>query len=165
MTAEDTLSYDLLFNQNPLPMYVCDVDNLAMLDVNIAAVRFYGYSRSEFLRMTLLDFRPSEERSPLLEALEKFKKTGSHCGIWRHAKKDGTIVSVEVNAALVPFQGRRAAIVVVRYLMHPVQTLHSLEKPDLIRLIAQQSQAIATLEAIVVKLIKEQSDPPPSGHA
>ena len=165
MNAEDTLSYDVLFTLNPLPMYLVDVDSLAMLDVNTAATRFYGYSRNEFLNMTLLDFRPEQEREPLLATLAEFKDTGSHCGIWQHTKKDGTVVSVEVNAALLTFRDRRTGLVVIRHLLYPVQTLHGFEKPELIRLIAQQSQAIAKLESMVVKLLKGQSNSGPSGHA
>src|SRR6267378_2551759 len=94
-TAE-TESYRLLFEKNPLPMWVFDLETLRFLDVNDAAVQKYGYSRSEFLAMTLGNVGPREDISRLREALATLKPTDRMIGIWPHRKKDGTFFDVEV---------------------------------------------------------------------
>src|SRR5437870_10365185 len=84
--------YRVLFDGNPCPMYVCDEETLNFLAVNDAAVRHYGYSREEFLSMKVTEIRPAKEIPALLEQFAK--NTGSHdlAGIWKHQKKDGTII-------------------------------------------------------------------------
>src|SRR5439155_1489695 len=83
-------SYRLLFEKNPLPMWVFDLESLRFLDVNDAAVQKYGYSRSEFLAMTLGDIGPKEDVPRLREALGSLKPTDRMIGICRDRKKDGT---------------------------------------------------------------------------
>src|SRR3954471_16487140 len=58
-TGQDK-QYALLFEQHPQPMFVCDRETSRFLTVNEAAIRLYGFSREEFLRLTLLDIRPPE---------------------------------------------------------------------------------------------------------
>ena len=50
--------YGMLFGSNPQPMWLFDIDTLVFLDVNEAAIRHYGYSRDEFLAMTIMDILP-----------------------------------------------------------------------------------------------------------
>lgn len=73
-------------------MWVFDPETLSFLAVNDAAVRHYGYTREEFLSMTLRDIRPPEEIPRLLDAHSKTKKKLGAVGIWRHRKKDGTLI-------------------------------------------------------------------------
>jgi len=103
--------YRLLFESNPCPMYVCDEKSLAFIAVNDAAIDRYGYTREEFLSMTLLDIRPTEEVSHLLSYLAQ--PTGLHdaAGEWKHRKKDGTIIDVDVNWHKLDFAGRAAYLV------------------------------------------------------
>jgi PAS domain S-box-containing protein len=104
--------YRLLFKQSPMPMWVYDAETLAFLAVNEAAVRHYGYSRDEFLAMTIAEIRPREEVEALLADLEQ--GIGSPVpGTWRHRKKDGTTIDVEITAGRVVFAGRDAALVLV----------------------------------------------------
>ena len=63
--------YRMLFERNPHPMWICDVETHAFLEVNDAAVAHYGYSREEFLQMTKDDIRPPEDVPGLLSALSK----------------------------------------------------------------------------------------------
>ena len=51
----------------PYPMWIYDLESLAFLDVNAAAIETYGFSREEFLKMTLLDIRPSEDVPKFLQ--------------------------------------------------------------------------------------------------
>ena len=104
--------YRLLFEANPLPMWVYDARTLGFVAVNEAAVRHYGYTRQEFLEMTISDIRPREDVDALLADLQARGGPGSPApGTWRHRKKDGTIIDVEITAGKVMFEGRAAALV------------------------------------------------------
>lgn len=63
------VQYRLLFDANPVPMWVFECSTLRFLAVNEAAVRQYGFSRDEFLGMTLADIRPSEDLPRLLASV------------------------------------------------------------------------------------------------
>src|SRR5207302_74970 len=80
------------------------------LDVNDAAVEKYGYSRSEFLSMTLEDIRLQEDAPRLREALRVLKPNDRMIGLWRHRKKDGTTFDVEVLSSEVTILTRRARL-------------------------------------------------------
>jgi len=81
--------YRLLFESNPQAMWVFDLATLKFLAVNNAAVRHYGYSRAEFLDMTIKDIRPAED-VPLLEKFLISDSEGvENAGEWRHQKKTG----------------------------------------------------------------------------
>jgi two-component system, cell cycle sensor histidine kinase and response regulator CckA len=117
--------YRLLFEQNPLPMWVYDAETLAFLAVNDAAIRHYGYARAEFLGMAITEIRPREDVDDLLADLEARGGPGStNPGTWRHQKKDGTLIDVEITAGRVIFEGRPAALV----LAHDVSERRRLER-------------------------------------
>ncbi|MDX6383501.1 MAG: hypothetical protein QOK48_1074 [Blastocatellia bacterium] len=103
--------YRILFESNPCPMYVCAEDNLQFLAVNEAAVLHYGYSREEFLGMAVLDIRPAEDVAPLLDYLAANPQRSDQGGRWKHRKKDGSIIDVEVNWQKLDFAGRAAYMV------------------------------------------------------
>jgi len=99
-----------LFEHNPCPMFVYDGETLAYLAVNDAALQQYGYSRDEFLRMTLKDIRPPEDVPALLECLAQARPQFERRGVWRHCKKDGTVIEVDIGAHALDFGGRPAWI-------------------------------------------------------
>ncbi|MBI2318299.1 MAG: PAS domain S-box protein, partial [Betaproteobacteria bacterium] len=115
--AEETLRegeerYRRMFDANPEPMWVYDVETLAFLAVNDAAVAHYGWPREQFLAMTIADLRPAEDTPALLEYVsadsgKAFLKNESE----RHHQKDGTPIDVEITSHLIDFDGRRARIV------------------------------------------------------
>jgi PAS domain S-box-containing protein len=88
--------YRLLFDANPLPMWVYDIETLAFVAVNDAAIKHYGYSRAEFLGMRITDIRPDEEVPKLLAAARAPNSPEFDGGVWQHRTKDGRIISVEV---------------------------------------------------------------------
>jgi len=113
--AEDALSvseahYRLLFERNPAPLWVYDVETLAFLAVNEAAVRHYGYSREEFLGLTLEHIRPAEDVPRLRHQVAKLEEGFVEAGEWRHRKKDGTIIDVDITRHTLTFAGRPAAL-------------------------------------------------------
>jgi PAS domain S-box-containing protein len=103
--------YRLLFESNPQAMWVYDLTTLRFLAVNDAAVRHYGYSRTEFLEMTIKDIRPPED----IKLLENYLATESdevaNAGEWRHRKKDGTVINVDITSSRLTFGGRPAEFV------------------------------------------------------
>ena len=106
--------YRLLFESNPEAMWVYDPETLRFLAVNEAAVRHYGYSREEFLALTIRDIRPPEEHERL-EAALKDAATGATTHVdARHRKKDGTVIQVEVSADSIEFGGRPARLVLAK---------------------------------------------------
>ena len=117
--------YRLLFEANPLPMWVYDSETLRFLAVNQAAVRHYGYTTSEFLAMTITDIRPPEDVEALLADMKERGGPGSPMpGTWRHRLKDGTLIDVEITAGKVVFEERPAALV----LAHDVTERRRLEE-------------------------------------
>ncbi len=100
-----------LFQNNPMPMWVIDSASLKILDVNEAAIRHYGYSCKEFLSMTSLDIRPIDEKERYLQLSRTSKPASYYTGLWKHLKKDGTIITVEVSADDISFGEKPARII------------------------------------------------------
>jgi two-component system cell cycle sensor histidine kinase/response regulator CckA len=115
--------YRLLFESNPQPMWVYDLETLAFLAVNKSAVNHYGYSREDFLAMTIKDIRPTEDIPALDDFLASSFERVSAGSIWRHRKKDGNIIEVEITAHSLVFDDRRAELV----LAHDITERHRLE--------------------------------------
>jgi PAS domain S-box-containing protein len=109
--VEAAKQYRLLFNGSPLPMWVFDHATLAFLAVNDAAIRHYGFSREEFLAMTILDIRPEEDIPTLLTHISDAKEGLQPPEIWRHRKKDGSTTIVEITSHELAFEGRNAQLV------------------------------------------------------
>jgi len=105
--------YRLLFESNPQPMWVYDLTTLRFLAVNDAAVRHYGYSRAEFLDMTIKDIRPAEDIKLLEDFLASEEGSMEQAGEWRHRKKDGTVINIEITSNRLTFGGRAAEFVLV----------------------------------------------------
>jgi len=104
--------FRLLFEHNPLPMWIYDSDSLAFLTVNDAAVSFYKYSREEFLGMTIQDMHISGDFSDFLKTAHTARTPYLMPDVWRHRKKNGAIVEVEIAVHEIQFNGRSARFVV-----------------------------------------------------
>lgn len=113
LLAESRERYRLLFDHAPYPMWVVDLETLAFLEVNETAVCHYGYSRDEFLRMTAKDIRPPEDVPRFLEAVPLAQDSPRIEGNWRHRKKDGSIIDVELGLYSFMSDGRRVRLTVV----------------------------------------------------
>ena len=101
--------YRELFESNPYPMWVFDLETLRFLAVNDAAVSHYGYSRDDFLKLTIADIRPSEDVPQLMEDMADERAGGIRES--RHCKKDGTVIDVEISSQRLIFAKRRAQLV------------------------------------------------------
>jgi two-component system, cell cycle sensor histidine kinase and response regulator CckA len=108
--------YRMLFQANPLPMWVFDTETLRFLAVNDAALHHYGYTLAEFLSMTLKDIRPPEELRRFLHDIQLDQQVGFHDSYaepWKHRKKDGTVIDVEISAHPIKFRAVDAQLVMV----------------------------------------------------
>ena len=111
----DERFFRLLFDASPLPTWVFDPETLKFLAVNDATVEHYGYSREEFLGMTILDIRAQAERERLESFLETLRgQAPGAAGQWRHRLKNGREIDVEIVARSIEFQDRDARLVVAR---------------------------------------------------
>jgi PAS domain S-box-containing protein len=109
---ESEALYRMLFEANPQPMWVYDLETLAFLEVNDAALARYGYSRDEFLAMTIADIRPAEDLPRLRENIARVgAQPLDKAGIWQYCTKDGTVIDVEITSHVLNFGGRRAELV------------------------------------------------------
>jgi PAS domain S-box-containing protein len=103
-------SYKLLFEKNPMPMWIMSTDKLTILDVNEAAINHYGYLREEFLKLHATDLRPEDDISKFLGTVPKQLKGRQKHGIWRHKKKDGTVIMVDMVTDDTIYQNETATL-------------------------------------------------------
>ncbi|HYL51017.1 MAG TPA: sensor domain-containing diguanylate cyclase, partial [Acidimicrobiia bacterium] len=103
------MSFRQLFLDNPQPMWVFDVDEHRFLEVNEAAIAHYGYSRDEFLTMRITDIRPPDDVPAFVNEIAAAPAL-HHSASWRHLRKDGTTVEVDVTAHRLTFDGRAAML-------------------------------------------------------
>lgn len=111
---ETEASYDFLFERNSLPTWIIDMESLEFLAVNEAAVRHYGYSREEFLSMTIKEIRPPEDVPAVQDYIARIPDAAPNAVQWRHRKKDGTQIDVEVVWHELFYLGRHALLVLAK---------------------------------------------------
>src|SRR5215216_5467158 len=99
---------DLLFENHPLPLWIYDLQSMAFIAVNHAAINKYGFSREEFLQMTILDIRPPQDVPPLLELVSGKRPDLRNSGIWQHRLKNGLLIDVEITSHVLTLNGRKA---------------------------------------------------------
>ncbi len=122
-------SYRQLFEANPHPMWVYDLETLRFLAVNDAAVAHYGYSRDEFQAMTIADIRPTEDIPRLLESVARVEEGKVHeAGVWRHRRKDGTLIDAEIRSHVLDFGGRRAGVVLAHDVTERLRVANTLRQ-------------------------------------
>jgi PAS domain S-box-containing protein len=107
------IQYRALFENSPLPKWVYDVDTLRFVAVNETAVRAYGYSREEFLGMTIKDIRPPEDAARLVSAVADLT-ADDRVSVWRHRKKDGTEFDVEIHSHTFAHDGATRRLIVAQ---------------------------------------------------
>ncbi len=106
---QSELKYRNLFDLSPIPMWVYDLKTLAFLNVNDAAIDHYGYSKEEFLIMTVNDIRPPEEVAKMEEVITSI--ANSKKSIYRHLKKNGELIDVEIQSNEIYFNDKNACLV------------------------------------------------------
>ena len=137
--------YHELFQSNPHPMWVYDLETLRFLEVNDAAVAHYDYSRHEFLDMTIKDVLPAEDIPRLMERVAHIDKVVNNSGVWRHIKKDGSIIDVEIITHSLLYYNRLAKMVLVRDITKQLQTQAVSQR--LLTAIEQTAEAIVITDS------------------
>jgi diguanylate cyclase (GGDEF)-like protein/PAS domain S-box-containing protein len=114
VSAEDAgAHYRVLFESNPHPMWMYDTETLAFLHVNDAAAQQYGYTHEEFAQMTMADIRPGEEFSKLVAELKGICKNPLN-GPWRHQRKDGSFMLVDIASHQLEHDGRKVTFALMQ---------------------------------------------------
>lgn len=141
--------YRYLFESNPMPMWMISLPERNFLSVNNAAIELYGYSREEFLKMNARDIRPAEDVAVFEQQTAKMQPGIYKAGIWRHKKKDGTIIQVEVTAHDNLYEGNPARLILAQDVTERVKAEESLRQSEEInRLIMSSSlNAIVCMDA------------------
>src|SRR4051794_35646532 len=102
---------NVLFDQSPLPSWIFDIATLRFLAVNRAAIERYGYTREEFLAMTLADIRPQQDVPILLENTASHHEPSQDSRTWKHKHKDGSILFVRIVSRAIHYAGCSARLV------------------------------------------------------
>ena len=138
-------TYRLLFDAHPQPMWVFDPDTLRFLSVNRAAVRQYGWSEEEFLERTIADIRPPEDVARMEAAAREATASGrmGPSGVWRHRRRDGSLLDVEIHAEPVTYRGRPARLVVAVDVTERMRVERQLQQAQRLEAIGQLAGGIA----------------------
>ncbi len=115
--------YRLLFELNPMPMWLFDADTLRFLEVNDAAVAHYGYSRAEFLEMPATVLRPTAHEAAQFRDTVAQHRHRSYTGLHRHCRKDGSIIHVEITSHPLVIRGSEAKLVIAHDVSEREQAL------------------------------------------
>jgi len=127
--------YRNLFNNNPSCIFIWDIDTLEIMEVNQSSVELYGYSKEEFLKLTVLDLRPESEHPKFLETLKNvgqnkaYKKTNT----WKYINKSGQVIFMEVSSHNMTFNGKKALLAIANNVTDRIQLENSLNEEREIR--------------------------------
>lgn len=145
---ENQRLYRDLFETNPHPMWVYDLETLHFLMVNDAAIDHYGYNREEFLKMTIKDIRPAEQIPALMANLANPPQVLEKSSGWQHLKKDGTLIDVEISSHSLNFEGRPARMVLANDVTEQKKTEQALKRSEAqFRTLVEQMPAVTYIAA------------------
>jgi two-component system, cell cycle sensor histidine kinase and response regulator CckA len=136
-------SYRQLFERHPGPMWLWDPATLRLLAVNEAAVENYGYTAEEFLSMTILDLVVDGEREALREMVAAVGPGRVAAGVWRHRRKDGSVIDVQVSSSSLEFEGRAARLVLAQDITEQRQAEEQLRQSEKMDAIGSLAGGIA----------------------
>jgi PAS domain S-box-containing protein len=127
----ETDNYKQLFYRNPLPSWIYDIENMRFLEVNEAAIQHYGYSKEEFLELSLFDIRPLEDRESfsLLFEQAKLQSINRHRKL-RHLTKKGKVIYVDVYTNDLMYTGKKCRLVVINDVTEIIETQKELKESN-----------------------------------
>jgi len=140
-------NYRNLFEFSPVPMMVYDLKTLNFLDVNEAAIKKYGYSKDEFLSMTIRDIRPKEDMHILDREIEAIRAapTVAGSGIYRHITNRGEIIQVEVSGSAIEYKEKRVRLVLADDITEKIREQQRLKQLESV--VTNTTEAVIILEA------------------
>jgi PAS domain S-box-containing protein len=106
--------YKLLFESNPMPMWMRSVDNMNIIDVNGAACIAYGYTKDEFLQLHHADLRHPDEVESFISEFQLDMPHPVNRGIWKHRKKDQTFIDVEIFAQDIVYNHQKVRLILAK---------------------------------------------------
>jgi PAS domain S-box-containing protein len=143
--------YQSLFDNNPMPMWVIRQEDFIFMAVNHMATLQYGYSREEFLSMTALDIRPEEEKTTFLLSDHSFTTTPEnfHKGLWKHRKKDGTVIYVEIIGHDILFENTPAKMILAHDITERITAAETLAAREIFfrSIIENSAEGISLVDA------------------
>ncbi len=116
--------YKLLFESNPLPMWMLSLPDYRIIEVNNATLSQYGYTREEFLQLDIFQLRPDDDVEKLKATTNRNFRGLYHAGVWRHHKKDKTIIYVDITTHDIYYEDKPARLV----LAHEITEQHLAEE-------------------------------------
>lgn len=139
--------YSDLFHLSPQPMWVYDLETYRFLDVNAAAVNHYGYTREEFLSMTVMDIRPLEEIPKLKAAVAQSRRRNKLLfqGTFKHRKKNGEVIQVDIQSNIIQFHGRKSELVLANDITLKLYYIEAIESQN------KKLQEIAWMQSHLVR--------------
>jgi PAS domain S-box-containing protein len=144
-------NYRKLFEFSPSPMWVYDAETLEFLDVNEAAIKHYGYSKEEFLNMSIREIRPPDAREELDYGLELAQENPEirRFGVYRHQKKNGEIILVEIEQSTLELDGREARLILSDDITEKLKEEERLKLLESV--ITNSTEAVIILEPVISK--------------
>lgn len=106
--------YKNIFKESPFPLWIYESETLKFIEVNAAAEDHYGYTRKEFLSMTILDIREVSARNDTSLAAAQMPETYKSSGYWEHIKKSGEVVTVLISSRKIKFRNRDCVMVIAQ---------------------------------------------------
>lgn len=147
--------FNILFNDNPTPMWIYELPSLRILKVNEAAIQHYGYSEREFLNMTIRDVRPRFDIAKFNEylyqkAIPEFRLDGfNNAGVWRHQNKAGKIVYAEITGHEIRYDNKRCRVIIAANVTRQVLQQEEMKRREqfLTSLIDSQTNFLFRIDA------------------
>ena len=145
--AESEKRYSDLFHLSPEPMWVYELETLHFLDVNIAAINHYGYSREEFLSMIISEIGPEEDIHKTEEVVLNLRQHDPlfFQGIFRHKKKDGELIHVDIHSNIILFKGKKAKLILANDITERIKYIEAIEKQN------EKLREIAWIQSHIVR--------------
>jgi PAS domain S-box-containing protein len=123
--------YRKMFDHSPLPIWIYDPQTYRFVEINEEAIRHYGYSREEFLSMTVLDVRPANEREKVKKAIADVAERGTGLmGYWYHIKKNGEQITAEITGHRIRYGEKDAIMVVCRDVTEKMNYMSAIERQN-----------------------------------
>lgn len=128
--VESNESYRNLFFNNPLPIFIWDINTTEILELNDVATREYGYTRDELLKMSVLDIRDEKFHGELKEFANSFRLSGDtrRTAIWEHKTKSGETLILDISSHKIDYKGRAAVLAIHNNITERVRLEEKLEE-------------------------------------